>query len=89
MLIYVYVIKMAQQSLRQQTVGCGWLNTIRFIDWGVVFQTCCQVFNSSLARTNYMYYVITHFRGEHKISVVPVTTWMFENRTKMLGLHYC
>ena len=73
---------MAQHSLIQ-TVGCGWLNTTRPIHWGVVFQTCCQVFNSSLACLKYM------FRVELKISVVPMTTWMFENRTKILGLHFC
>lgn len=90
MLIYVYIIKMAQHSLIQ-TVGCGWLSTIKSIDWGVVFQTCCQVFDSSLACRKYMYQFITLFRVEHKISIiiVPMTTWMFENRTKILGLHYC
>lgn len=82
MLIYVYIIKMAQHSLIQ-TVGCGWLSTIKSIHWGVVFQTCCHVFNSSLARTKYMYYIITLFRVEHKISIVPMKTWMFENRTKI------
>ena len=54
MLIYVYIIKMAQHSLIQ-TVGCGWLSTVKSIHWGVVFQTCCQVFDSRLACRKYMY----------------------------------
>ena len=65
--MFMHVIKMAQRSLIQ-TVDCGWLNTIKFIHWGVVFKTCCQVFNASLAHTKYMYYIIMLFRVEHKIS---------------------